>query len=174
MTSKERVRRAIEHKETDRVAIDFAARQEIYDKLREKLCLGPGETVETRLGVDMRGVGPSIIRSAHPLCYADPTVLVENNVYFDIWGVGFRLSRTESGEYMDLCSNPLKKLSSVTELNDHPWPKADIWDYSGIHEQADANKDFWVGAHSRGMFEIAWFMRGFEEFMMDMLSDPFL
>ena len=172
MISKERVRKAIEHAQTDRVPIDFSARQEVYEKLGGILGLKPGESVEQRLEVDLRGVGPAIKRSASPLCYADPTIKVENNVYFDIWGVGFRQNRTESGEYMDLCFNPLKKISGVKELDDHPWPAADMWDYSSLFDQANANRDFWVGAHSRGMFEIAWFIRGFEEFMVDMLVNP--
>ena len=173
MTSKERVRAAIEHRQPDRVPIDFCARGEVVAKLCERLAVKAGESIEERLGVDLRGAGPRFIGWTDPLCYADPTVEVtDDGVHRDIWGVGFKPNQTSCGFYMDLASSPLRKISSVEELDRHKWPSADLWDYLTIADQARANAAYWVIAHSRGIFEISWFMRGFEEFMMDLASDP--
>jgi uroporphyrinogen decarboxylase len=173
MTSKERVRRVLSHQNADRVAIDYAAKGDVSARLRQFLGLEPGESLEERLGVDLRGVGPAFKGKTDPLCYADPTVEVTSaGIYRDIWGVGFTPNHTSDGFYMDLAEYPMRGLASVEELDAYPWPTADLWDYSGIAAGAQANERFWVGAHSRGIFEISWFLRGFDEFLTDLAMAP--
>lgn len=173
MTSKERVQMAIARAQPDRVPVDYYARAEVTAQLAQHLKLKPGEWVEERLGVDLRGVGPAFKASVSPLCYADPTVEVTpEGIYRDIWGVGFKRNETRVGSYMELATSPLRGLSSQEELEDYPWPTADLWDYSTIAEQAEANAGYWVWAHSRGTFEISWFLRGFNEFLLDLMTAP--
>ncbi len=173
MTPKERVRAAIEHRSPDRVPVEFCARNEVVEKLRERLGLASEASLEERLGVDLRGAGPRFLLDAAPLCYADPTVEVtEDGIHRDIWGVGFKANQTSCGFYMDLASSPLRSAASIADLDAHRWPTADWWDYSTIADQALAQRDYWIGSHSRGIFEISWFMRGFEEFMTDLACDP--
>ncbi|MBN1341090.1 MAG: hypothetical protein JXQ73_00315 [Phycisphaerae bacterium] len=173
MRSKERVSAAIAHQQTDRVPIDYAARDEVSAALRQRLGLREGESLEDRLGVDVRAVWPRFRPKAEPLCYSDPSVRVDaNGVHYDIYGVGFRPNQTASGFYMDLAVHPLRDLDSLRELDDHLWPTADLYDDSTIAEQARANGDYWVWAHSRGMFEISWFLRGFDGFMEDLALRP--
>jgi uroporphyrinogen decarboxylase len=66
----------------------------------------------------------------------------------------------------------LRRVESVDELDEYPWPSADFWDYAPIPDQARANASHWVWAHSRGIFEISWFLRGFGEFMTDLACNP--
>ena len=173
MNSKHRVKTALSHQQPDRVPIDYYARQEITDQLRARFQLGPDESVEDYLGVDVRGIGPRIKHEAHPLCYADPTAAVTpDGLYRDIWGVGFRANETAVGFYMDLADNPLRGLNDVCELDDYPWPTADLWDYSDIADQGRAASNYWTWAHSRGIFEISWFMRGFDQFLLDLSIEP--
>ena len=153
--------------------MDFYAREEVVEKLRVRLGLKPDDSLEDRLGVDLRGVGPRFTAPMHPLCYSDPTVAVTpDNVHLDIWGVGFKPNHTQCGFYMDLASNPLRGCSSVEDVKRHAWPSPDAWDDSAIADQARANAAYWVWAHSRGIFEISWFIRGFEEFMVDLACQP--
>ncbi len=174
MTSKERVRAAVEHRQPDRVPIDYQARDEVSAALRELLGVGAADSLEERLGIDLRCVGPAFEPpKASPLCYADPTVEVTGDgTHMDIWGVGFKPNRTALGSYMDLASSPLKGLSSEEELGGYPWPSADMWDYSRVREEAESRADHWVWTHSRGCFEISWFLRGFDRFMMDLAANP--
>ncbi|HEY3398919.1 MAG TPA: uroporphyrinogen decarboxylase family protein [Armatimonadota bacterium] len=173
MTSKERVRDALEHRQPDRVPLDYYARAEVSAAVRARLGLGAGESVEEALGADLRGVGPRFGPPSHELGYADPTVEVTpDGLYRDIWGVGFRANQTEVGFYMDLADCPLRGLREVGELDDYPWPSADDWDYSGLPTQLDAAGEYWTWGASRGIFEISWFMRGFEEFMLDLALRP--
>lgn len=173
MTSRERVAKALAHEPADRVPIDYAARDEVSTALCAYLGMAPGESLGDRLGVDLRGVGPAFKGVTAPLCYADPTVEVtDKGVYRDLWGVGFTPNQTDVGFYMDLVYSPLKGLDDVRALDDYPWPTAGLWDYSAIGAQARAQAGYWVGAHSRGIFEISWFLRGFDEFLMDLAVAP--
>ncbi len=173
MTSKERVRMAIAHQKPDRVPIDYAAREEVSAALTARLGLKPGQKLMERLGVDLRRVEPVFTGWSDPLCYSDPTVEVTpDGIYRDIWGVGFRPNRTDVGFYMDLADSPLKGITSDQQIADHRWPTADLWDYSTIADQAKANPDHWVWVESRGVFEISWFVRGFDTFMEDLAMAP--
>jgi uroporphyrinogen decarboxylase len=97
---------------------------------------------------------------------------VADGVYYDIWGVGFRPNQTSVGFYMDLASSPLRGDVSLTELHHYPWPTADLWDYEHIAQSARSCGQYWVWSHSRGIFEISWFLRGFDGFMLDLVDRP--
>jgi uroporphyrinogen decarboxylase len=173
MTSRERVQAALSHRQPDRVPLDYYARTEITNALMERLGLRSGEELLQALGVDLRGVGPAFKHPAATRGYADPTVRVgPDETHYDIWGVGYRPNQTAAGFYMDLAHSPLRGLRSVEELDDYPWPSADLWDYSGIRNQATAQADYWTWGHSRGIFEVSWFVRGFDEFMTDLAANP--
>lgn len=75
---------------------------------------------------------------------------------------------------MDLAESPLTGLQSEDELESYPWPSPDDWDFSPIPGQIENIQQYWVWAHSRGIFEISWFIRGFNEFMMDLAMNPCL
>jgi uroporphyrinogen decarboxylase len=173
MTSKERVRKAIGHEQPDRVPIDYYARDEVSRALARRLGVEPGEPLRKRLGVDLREINPVFKGKAYPLGYSDPSVqLRPDGAYQDIWGVGFRPNETAVGFYMDLAYHPLRDITSDRQIEDHPWPTPDLWDYSTIAEQGRANGDYWVWTHSRGVFEISWFLRGFDAFMEDLMLAP--
>ena len=111
MNSKERVRAAIAHIATDRVPVDYYAREEVSRRLAERLGVEVGEPLVERLGVDLRFVGPRFAREHAALCYADPTIEVtREGLHRDIWGVGFRPNETATGFYMDFAESPLASL----------------------------------------------------------------
>ena len=173
MTSRERVRKAVSHQQPDRVPLEFSARQEVVDKVSAYLNLKDGESLGDRLDLDLRGIGPLFSLPTHPLQYADPTIEVTPaGIHLDIWGVGFQPNQTSLGFYMDLAHSPLRPLTSIAQLDEHRWPSPDWWDYTPIPTQLEASKDYWTGAHSRGIFEISWFLRGFDTFLADLACDP--
>lgn len=177
MNSKERVIAAINHQETDRLPIDFTAREETVRSLAEHFKAPDFCKLLEILKVDLWGVGPQIKQSASPICYADPTVRVakdpEHNqdVYYDIWGVGFVEKHAQDGTYIDLLHSPLDDRGSLDDLTNYPFPTADMWDYRTIRAQVEQNKNYFVWAHSRGFFEISWFMRGMNNFLVDLMAN---
>lgn len=173
MTSRERVLAAIDHHQPDRVPVDFGAHPAVAAALRDYLGLGETADLGAVLGVDLAGVGPAIRRQASPLAYADPTrEVTADGLFVDLWGVGFRRAQTPTGEYIDLACHPLSGPRSLAEIEAHRCMDPDEWDYSGVRAAAESLGERAVYAHSRGAFEISWFIRGMDGFLLDLALEP--
>jgi uroporphyrinogen decarboxylase len=173
LTPKERVLTAVGHRAPDRPPIDYAAHPTLHQRLLEHLGLGPAADLGALLELDLRGVGPTIRREASPVHYADPTrEVTPDGLLIDLWGVGFRETTTPTGRYVDLAFSPLAAAGSDAEVEAHPLMDPDDWDYSAVGENAKALSHFAVWAHSRGAFEISWFIRGLDGFLTDLALEP--
>jgi len=70
--------------------------------------------------------------------------------------------------------SPLRNASSLAELEDYPIEDIDGWDVSGLSDQVARRHaegkvaGGWVGH----MYETAWQIRGYEQFLMDMVERP--
>lgn len=77
---------------------------------------------------------------------------------------------------IDFLKVPLEN-AEIEDLEEYPWPKAqDMFELSGLKEKAEAlyrqgKYAISFRAPVNGIFEIACWMRGMQNFMMDMLSD---
>lgn len=175
MASKQRVLSAVDHRQPDRVPVDFGAHGEVVRRLREHLGLAPEDDLLKTVGCDLRGIAPRPVERASDIAYADHTIEVTDDaLYLDVWRVGFRRTQTPTGAYVDLAHNPLAELQAAEELDAHPWPRAEMWNYAGVRDAAQANGEYAVWGHSRGFFEIAWFMRGAGQFLIDLALEPHL
>ena len=172
-THRDRILALVNHEEPDRIGIGYSAAPEVHSALKEFLGIKDDEDLLEYLGVDLRYVSPKIRYKASDICYADPTIEVTpEGILKDIWGVGFIEKRTQIGTYIQLTYHPLYSIKSVEDLGSYPWPQADIWDYSDIPNQIERLKGYPIFAHSRGFFEISWFMRGMDNFMVDLSLNP--
>ncbi len=173
MTHKRRVLEAVRHRETDRPPIDYMAHPRLHEALLAHLGLAPEADLGALLDLDLRGVGPSIRRQASPVCYADPTrEVTEDGLLIDLWGVGFRVTSTPTGAYVDLAHSPLSGDVSDARLEAHGLMDPDDWEYSGVAAVAASQSEYCVWAHSRGTFEISWFLRGLDGFLTDLALEP--
>lgn len=94
---------------------------------------------------------------------------------YDIWGHHIRIVHNPTGAYEEYASWPLGKATSVEDLKQHPWPEPDWFDFSplpGIIEQLDALDQYHLRFRIGSVFELAWQLRGMQEFLMDMALDP--
>jgi uroporphyrinogen decarboxylase len=173
VTSRERVRTALAHRQPDRVPIGMNFQSEVFEKVKKHLGLDDRGVWEW-IGQDFSGTGAKLPGVASDVRYADPTVRVDGNGrLFDIWGVPFRQVKTEFQSYVELAGEPpLAGCESIEELTRYPWPRADAWDYSAIHRELEAVSEMALTGHSRGFFEIAHFMRGMEGFLTDLALNP--
>jgi uroporphyrinogen decarboxylase len=78
--------------------------------------------------------------------------------------------------YMDISHNPLAG-ATIKDLADYPFPKGDDPSrFDSLRQQAKLMKDetpFAVVSGISGVvYEICWYMRGLEQWMMDMLTEP--
>jgi len=173
MTSKQRVLTAINHKQPDRVPVDFGAHPAVCAELRRYLGLEPDADLSRVFGVDLAGVGPAIKTQASAVCYADPTrEVTADGLFIDLWGVGFRRAETPTGEYIDIAHHPLQGRCETADIQAHTYMDPDDWDYSGIKAAAESCSKYAVWAHCRGTFEISWFIRGMDGFMIDLATEP--
>ena len=168
---RERVLLALEHRETDRTPVDFLATPETWAKLGQKLGITDSEAILRRLGVDMRHprqtyVGPPL-RRFHDGSWTDP------------WGVRRRSVPHLNGVYDEIVEHPLAELRDERELAGYPWPRARWWDAQELVRQIrrlDDGNRYAIALEEfgdpGGIFEIAWYLRGMEQFLVDMVEQP--
>jgi len=185
LSPKERVLAALNHSETDRVPIDlggtvtsihFVAYKNLLNFLKfdEKIYLinkvggtvCPSERILQRFNVDTRYIYPKI----EPLTGNFPETFV------DAWG----LKRKFTGYYYDLTSDgsPLSNIDSVYEINSYNWPSPEDlgYDLNFMIEQAEKlSKEEYAIVFPYvivGSFAHALLLRGFKQFLSDLLLKP--
>ncbi len=158
---KERVRLAVQHIEPDRPPIQVYLTPEIARKLSEHF---KGRNLYEVLGVDFRGVGP---RGLKPVKKPEPGANVD---FYDIWGTGYKNAAYSMGTYPEAMYLPFQDMKTMDEVEAHPWPSPDDFDYSVIPEQCDALMDYAICAGGAGIPDIVNGVsrgRGMEQVVMD-------
>jgi uroporphyrinogen decarboxylase len=186
VTSRERLRAALNHVEPDRVPIDLGSTHSCiesyaYEPLKRKLKMGldrpmrtfvrdhvePDEELLEYFGVDTR-----YIRIRPP---AGWTLKMEpDNSFVDEWGTRWR--KPESSLYYDPVGYPLEH-ATIDDLEDYPWPvPGDPARTAGLREQARKLYDetgyaLCTDTVGLGIFETSWMLRGFQNFLCDLAGD---
>lgn len=185
MLGRERALMSLNHQVPDRIPLDLGSTncttmtKVAYDNLKKYL----GIERETRfmmenfqivfideevlqiLEIDTRGVHPQ------PVFFKN---IVDDRTYFNEFGIKYHMP--EEGLYYDMVEHPLAG-KSIEELKDYEWPDpARTMDLSGVRERAknlkESNKYLLVGDMiDTGIFEPCWYLRGFENFLVDLLTD---
>jgi uroporphyrinogen decarboxylase len=93
----------------------------------------------------------------------------------DIWGVAHELG-SEAAKHMTYMRNPLKTCEDIQEILEYPFPDYENAGYAHQSKEIEEihSKDLAaVGYMPCTIWETAWYIRGMEELMMDMLmEDP--
>ena len=169
MNSLERIIAASERRKPDRPATSLRCTPEAWEKLQKHLGVNSPNAVLDTLDIDLRWIPLSFIgpeeRSAVPL----------GSEGTDFWGCHIRKAENDFNTYFEFDYHPLKNAESVEDVENHSWPELEWWDFSAVPEAIDAvnQKDrranmFFAG----GAFETPWYMRGFENFMLDLYQHP--
>jgi uroporphyrinogen decarboxylase len=172
LSSRERVRLALDRQETDRVPIAMVcsginppARRALEAYLRRTR----GTTVRDYLDpiVDVRQVGPAYV--GPPLPPGE-----------DVWGVrrapiAHQTASGDTGSYDEIVHYPLAGAKDPGDLDAHRWPTTAWFDYAALPdriaaEQAHGERCLMVA--NGNLFETAWYMRGFERAFLDMVLQP--
>lgn len=196
MTSWERVKAALEHREPDRVPFDLGGsvltgmHKTAYQALRRYLGLPERDIdiydpvqqlarihhdVIEKLHVDVRCVDPSPASAS--LERPVPEDSDDYRRFLDEWGITWRMPWPH-GFYYDMEKHPLADAQSVADLEKYPWPDPeDPARFRTMKERADRyvhgeKRAYILGRNAAGIFEVALWMRGFSEFFMDLAGDP--
>jgi uroporphyrinogen decarboxylase len=173
LTARERVHLALSHRGSDRVPVDFMATPEAWKRLQNHLGIDDRESVLRYLGIDMR----------HPRQrYVGPPLVYDSDeTWADAWGVRRRKIQYQGGAYDEIVQHPLANIRDASELLRYSWPQPDWWDAGALAEEIrglDAQGDYAIAllefGDPGGIFEIAWYLRGMERFLMDMVTQPAL
>jgi len=200
LTPRERMLKALNHEVPDRVPIDLGGNQSgihknAYLALARRLNLPedapimdavqqlarPSEAVLERFHVDTRYVaaGPAASwkggivqaeRDGRPGC--------RGRLWHDLtdeWGVRWSMP-DDQALYMDITHHPLAG-ASIEDLADYPWPKGDDPSrFAGLRERAleiRKNTPYAVVSGISGViYETCWYLRGLEQWFIDLKTDP--
>ena len=172
MTHKERLLTALNHEEPDRVPICAW-----YTPEAEK-------TVLRHLGVESEQTetykaagGPLPILMDHDFLiswvgpctsyYADPA-----EEYTDEWGIGWKwFQNAAGGSYTEMVRHPLADLVDPSTFSMPDFTREDR--YNGARSLiAEYGKEYGImGGCACTLFELAWYLRGMEQVLMDMVTD---
>jgi uroporphyrinogen decarboxylase len=192
-TSRERVLRALDHREPDRVPFDLGAtvvtgiHRRAFEPLMARLGrLGPvpaplqdavqqialvDESARDLLEVDACGV---FTRTA-----VAPEVRETDTHFFfyDEWGVGWRMPKA-GGLYFDMFHHPLQEAASPGDLKEYRWPDPlDPARFQGLAERARRaaeveGRAVVLGGLCAGVLEMASWLRGFDRYYADIALNP--
>jgi uroporphyrinogen decarboxylase len=167
LSSRERVRLALDHKETDRIPIAM-------------VCSGINEPTRTQFdGYLKREHNTSLeayldaildITSVDPE-YAGPRLPLGQ----DIWGVIRTPVSFGAGTYDEIFHYPLADAEGVDEIAKYPFPTVETFDYSVLPERIKALQqegERCLMISNANIFETSWYMRGFEQIFVDMITNP--
>lgn len=193
MTSQERVLKALNFQEPDRVPIDLGGFQTGIHKVAYKNLIDylgikdeivtldavqqlakPCEELLQRFHVDTRYV------TAHGPDGFDGSIkqnIRNGNLWHDLtdeFGVVWSMPNHQQN-YMDISFHPLSK-ATVNDIKKYPFPKGnDATRFKGVREQALKIRNETDYAISTGIggvvYEYCWYMRGLEQWFMDTLTD---
>lgn len=188
ITPRERVRLALSHKEPDRVPLDLGstgntgitaiayrkllsylgieAEVVVWDRMQQLAI--PDERVLLRLGIDTRGLW-----LGGPEKGADR--FLDGDSYEDEWGVV--RSRPAGGFYYDLVRSPLGGDITASDIRSFPWPDPDDpGRFRGVAEKArrlHETTPFAIVVHAAaGFITRSQYLRGWEDWFMDMVAEP--
>ncbi len=192
-TSRRRVEAALHHHEPDRVPYDLGGtiltgiHHQAYRRLRQHLGLPKSpitledpiqhlalvhQDLKDRLQVDVYGLnpGPARVQGRPPW---------SENGYDKIqdeWGIEWWKPQ-DQGFYYDMRAHPLAATDQIEALAKYKFPDPlDPGRYEGMAQRADELMNrrqvaYVLGRNAPGIFEIALWMRGFENFYCDMLAN---
>jgi uroporphyrinogen decarboxylase len=172
MTHKERLLTAINHEEPDRVPLCAWYTPEAEKKLLRHLGVHSDQT-ETYKSAG----GPLPIMMEHDFLiswigpctsyYADP-----HEEYTDEWGIGWKwFKNAAGGMYTEMVRHPLADIKDPSEYTLPDFSRADRYD--GVQKLiSEYGSQYGImGGAACTLFELAWYLRGMEQLLMDMVSE---
>jgi uroporphyrinogen decarboxylase len=183
-TSRERVIAAINHKEPDRVPIDFNPLRDFYLNLKNYLGIQIDETIKPNMAMEviphpevLKSMGVDVISVKLSGGNGKKPPVHSNGLVEDAWGVIYKpVVQPGGGMYYETVFSPLAELTPEMVEN-YPWPDPDE---PGRMEATAANaKDLYentefalVGRFGGPIIEMATYLMGFEKWMVTAASDP--
>lgn len=101
----------------------------------------------------------------------------DGNTFTGIWGIHMKTTSYGTGSYEEFTDFPLAGMEDPAELDRHPWPCADDYDYESLRgqtEEADPGLHRAVQLGGGNPFELYCWMTGLEEALINVIANPAL
>lgn len=174
MNSKERVLATINHEEPDKVPIDSWMAPEIADEMVKLLNVDLNKdefALAKALGHDMLYRTLGICDGFNSIYKKDRKI--GENLYQDAWGIKWRKKSQQYGCYCEFAEHPL---ANIKKYNSYKWPDPMVVEKDGLkmYEEliATCGKGYAImGAVPCTILEGSWYLRGLENFLMDLYTN---
>lgn len=167
MNSRERVLTAVSGREPDRVPIDVWYTPEMRDKMAAHLGMEGSRSLEDEyypdpiqleLGNDL------LITTVGP---AASYYMSDEDYYEDEWGIGWRQVDYGKGSYTEPYKHPLAEVEDPDEFSIPDFSKDERYEEANYLVEKFGDTHAIVGEISCTIFELSWYLRGFERVLRD-------
>ena len=184
MTRKERIVAAINHNEVDKIPLMYRAREEMNRKLfnflgfkdnNYKNVINFNNSLNIDNLIEEREVAKDKFTHLIPK-YIGPLnndiVEIKDSDLSYVWGLGTKLVKTKYEEYIFWgATTPMKDFTSIKEIENYPSPKLEYFDFSEMKIYPELKKEFFYGTGILSyLFMLSSWLRGMENFLMDMIT----
>lgn len=198
MNGKERIFTTLSHRKTDRFALGYDATPEVtkslikYFRIDQRIDLSVSKIGTFRsllgdeeygmdheiellktLGVDLAWVACPTSKKTIGNWFGLPLISrLDNGKIRGAWDIGFKEFEYPYGTYIELDDAPLANADKLSQFIEHPSPSFDLWNFDALKSILPKYRDFFVVIHLNGCFDFARFMRGSEQFFLDLVLEP--
>jgi len=179
MNSKERVKMAVSHSVPDRTPKDYWAVPETTERLINFFAVNNKEELLDKLGIDCRYIKPDYTGEVFSE-EKDESLqqkLPDGN-YKDIWGIIRKRVEWGRGSYLEVISSPFSEIETVKDIENYSWSDPEVFDYKGMKEKCSKKyRDkavIFTGDRlttRASVFKLALYLRGFENFFIDLATN---
>ena len=176
MTGRERVRTVLSGSIPDRVPLHMNADKWVVGELKKAVGCDDDRELLGRLAIDTfdtrgitqkDGVMPRYVGPPHPTLDDGWA----GNI-LAIWGVTESEVRTASGMGYAMGPPPLAPAQTLADVDSYSWPSADWFNFAGLRSRLEAWREFSVIASGASVFQHATYLRGMDNFLVDMMTAP--
>jgi uroporphyrinogen decarboxylase len=174
MNSKERILAAINHEEPDKIPLDSWLAPEVSEAIIKLLDIDISQdrfAMAKALGHDMLYTNIGMADGFNTAYREDKKV--GENLYQDIWGIKWRKKSQKYGSYCEFAEHPL---ADIKKYDKYKWPDPLVDTRDGIKLYEDLiardGKEYAImGGVACTMLEASWYLRGLENFMLDLAAN---
>ena len=165
-----RVIKTLKMEKTDRPPTDYTATPEVNEILFRHFGFENVKQIQDHFQIDLRWVYPKFTGPEELSGAAG--VGAEGK---DFLGITWKPVKNKYATYNEISISPLADARTVKDIEDYSWPSIDWFDFSHLNEEIkrinDSERHF-ICFFAGGAFETPWYMRGMENYLTDLLTQP--
>jgi uroporphyrinogen decarboxylase len=184
MTPRERVLRALEHREPDRVPISMTITIDAYNNLKKYMGIEIDEKPKVGRWTDVdihplvaEKYGLDVVRLGDPIAKGPKVQPTHPKALFaDEWHCEWsRIDRPGGGYYYEMVKHPLAEATKVSDLDGFPWPEPgdvlpETVEY--FHKVRETTDLAIMTKTAEAVFELATYLNGHQKWYTDLAIRP--